>query len=268
MLERTADRLGFGTYTLTGTDGTELITAAIEAGYRHVDTARLYENEREVGDAIEAASVGRDDLFVATKVAHFEEPEPTPGYVRAAVEESRERLGVESLDLLYHHWPRSVEDIDTVLPVFEELYEEGVVDRIGVSNYRVEDLKRAAELVDVPVTANQIEMHLLLPQDDLYECCRERDITVVAYSPLAQGEVFDIPEVVNVADEHDTTPALVSLVWLLSREGVAAIPRSGSIAHIEENFDSLNLELDDEDVERIDATEETHRCEDPEWMQW
>ena len=109
MLERAADRLGFGTYTLTGTDGTELVTAAIEAGYRHVDTARLYENEREVGDAIEAASVDRDDLFVATKVAHFEEPEPTPGYVRTAIEQSRERLGVESLDLLYHHWPRSVD---------------------------------------------------------------------------------------------------------------------------------------------------------------
>jgi 2,5-diketo-D-gluconate reductase B len=268
MLQRAVNRLGLGTYTLTGEDGTKLITAAIEAGYRHIDTARLYGNEAEVGDAVEAASVAQEDIFVATKVAHFEEPEKTPDYVRTAVEESLDRLGVDSINLLYHHWPRSVEDLDTVLPVFQELYEEGVVDRIGVSNYRIEDVERAEELIDVPVTANQIEMHPLLQQDDLYEHCRERDITVVAYSPLAQGEVFDVPEIVDIAEKHDTTPALVSLAWLLSRDGVAAIPRSSSSDHIEENLDALGLKLDDEDLERIDALEETHRCEDPKWIEW
>lgn len=268
MLGEATNRLGLGTYTLTGTDGTELITAAIEAGCRHIDTARLYENESEVGDAVEAASIDQEDLFVATKIAHFEEPETTPDYVRTAVSESRERLGVESLDLLYHHWPRSVEDIDTVLPVFENLYGEGVVDRIGVSNYRIADIGRAEELIDVPLTANQVEVHPLLQQNELYEFCCERDITVVAYAPLAQGNVFDVPQIVDIADKHDATPALVSLGWLLSRDGVAAIPRSGSSAHIEENLHALALELDKEDLERIDAVEETHRCEDPEWMEW
>lgn len=268
MLERETNRLGLGTYTLTGTAGTELIAAAIEAGYRHIDTARLYENEAEVGDAVDAASVDHEDLFVATKVAHFEEPEPTPDYVRTAVAESRERLGVDALDLLYHHWPRSVEDIDTVLPVFEDLYEEGLVERIGVSNYRIEDIERAEELIDVPLAANQVEMHPLLQQDDLYRYCRERDITVVAYAPLAQGKVFDVPEIVDLADNHDTTPALVSLAWLLSRDCVAAIPRSSSRDHITENLEALELELDEEAIERIDAIEATHRCEDPEWMEW
>lgn len=268
MLGEQAYRLGLGTYTLTGTEGTELITAAIDAGYRHIDTARLYENEAGVGDAVDAASVDREDLFIATKAGHFEEPEKTPNYIRTAVDESLERLGVESLDLLYHHWPRRPEEIDTVLPVFEELYKEGVVDRIGVSNYRIEDIGRAEELVDVPLTANQVEMHPLLQQDELYGFCRERDISVVAYAPLAQGKVFDVPEIVDVAIKHDTTPALASLAWLLSREEVAAIPRSSSLEHIEENLTASDLELDDEDIERIDAIGETHRCEDPEWMEW
>lgn len=268
MLDEDAYRCGLGTYTLTGSEGTELIAAAIDAGYRHVDTARLYENEAEVGDAVDAASVDRENLLVATKVVHFEEPEKTPDYVRTAVRESREQLGIDPIDLLYHHWPRRPEEIDTVLPVFEELYEEDVVDRIGVSNYRIEDIERAEELIDVPLTANQVEMHPLLQQDDLYEFCRERDITVVAYSPLAQGKVFDVPEIADIADKHDTTPALVSLAWLLAHDGVVSIPRSSSRGHIEENLTALDLELDDEDVERIDAIDETHRCEDPEWMEW
>lgn len=268
MFENSAYRLGLGTYTLTDEDGIETMAAAFDAGYRHVDTARLYGNEAEVSDAIETASVDRDDLFVATKIGHFEEPEKTTEYIRNGVDESREKLGEDTIDLLYHHWPRSQAEIDDVLPVFEELREEGVVDRIAVSNYRVDDIERAIDLVDVPLYANQVEMHPLLHQDDLHEFCREQDIYVVAYAPLAQGEIFDVPEIVNVAEKHDTTPAAVSLAWLLSKEAVVAIPRSSSIDHIEENLAAREIELDAKDVERIDAIDRTHRCEDPDWMEW
>jgi len=268
VLDNQAYRLGLGTYTLTGDDGIDVMAGALDAGYRHVDTARLYGNQSEVGKAIEAASVAREELFVATKIAHFEEPEKTPEYIRDGVEEGLEKLGGDSIDLLYHHWPRNVDDIDTVLPVFEELHDDGVVDRIGVSNYRSEDIERAVDLIDVPIYANQVEMHPLLPQEGLYEVCREHDIYVVAYAPLAQGEVFDVPEIVDVAEKHDTTPAAVSLAWLLSHEGVAAIPRSSSLDHIVENIEARDLDLDEEDIERIDSIDETHRCEDPDWMDW
>lgn len=268
MFDNQAYRLGLGTYTLTGDDGIETMGGALDAGYRHIDTARLYGNQSEVGNAIEAASVDREDLFVATKIAHFEEPEKTPNYIREGVEEGRQMLGGDSIDLLYHHWPRTVDEIDAVLPVFEELHESGDIDRIGVSNYRVEDVERATDLVNTPIYANQVEMHPLLPQEDLYEVCREHDIYVVAYAPLAQGKVFDVPEIVDVAEKHDTTPAAVSLAWLLSHESVVAIPRSSSLDHIEENLEARNLELDDEDIERIDGIDETHRCEDPDWMEW
>ncbi|MFC7225571.1 aldo/keto reductase [Halalkalicoccus sp. GCM10025322] len=268
MFDEQVNRLGLGTYSLTGDDGIEAMTAALDAGYRHVDTARLYENEAEVGEAIEASSVDREELVVATKIGHFEEPEKTPDYVRNGVEESLEKLGVDTIDLLYHHWPRHPDEIDTVLPVFEELYKSGTVEHLGVSNYRIEDVERATDLVDVPLYANQVEMHPLLPQEEPYEFCREQDLFVVAYSPLAQGEVFDVPEIVDVAEKHDTSPAVVSLAWLLSHDGVVAIPRSSSPDHIEDNLAARDLELDEEDLERIDSIDDRHRYEDPDWMEW
>lgn len=264
MFKDSTYRLGLGTYTLT----TEAMAAAFEAGYRHVDTARLYGNEAEVGDAINAASVDRKEMFVGTKIGHFEEQEKTPEYIRNGVEESREKLGVKFIDLLYHHWPRQIEEINTVLPVFEELYEEGIVERIGVSNYRIEDIKQAQELIDVPLYANQVELHPLLQQQELVAFLRDQRIYAVAYAPIAQGRVFDIPELVAIAEKHDTTAAVVSLAWLLSRDGVIPIPRSSSEDHIRANLAAQNLELDREDIERIESIDETHRCEDPDWMEW
>jgi 2,5-diketo-D-gluconate reductase B len=261
-------RLGFGTYSLTGEEGAAVVETAIETGYRHIDTARLYENEREVGEAIAAADVDRDDLFVATKVAHFQEPEKTPEYVRTAVEESFERLGLDRIDLLYHHWPRRRDEIETVLPILESFVETDAVGNLGVSNYTIEDLELARDLLEVPIAANQVEMHPLLQQDELREYLRDVDLQLVAYSPLAQGEVFAEDAIGAVADKHDVSEAAVSLAWLLSKDGVAPIPRTSSTDHLREDFRAIDLELDAEDVERIDAIERTHRCENPSWMSW
>ncbi|MFC7157535.1 aldo/keto reductase [Halomarina halobia] len=268
MFENDNYRLGFGTYSLTGEDGTATIETAIEAGFRHVDTARLYENESEVGDALDQASVDREDLFVATKVAHFEEPEKTPEYVRSAVEESLDRLGVDTIDLLYHHWPRGRDDIDTVLPVLEGFVEDGRVERLGVSNYTIEDVDHACDLIDIPLYANQVEIHPLLQQEELRSHLRDNDMYAVAYSPLAQGKVFDVPELQDVAEKHETAPAAVSLAWLLAQDGVAAIPRTSSEEHIRVNLAARDLELDEEDMETIASIEWTVRCEDPNWMEW
>lgn len=268
MLENERARLGFGTYSLTGEDGIDAITTAIEAGYRHIDTARLYGNQAEVGEAIERADVPREELFVATKIGHFEEPEKTTDYVHNGVRDNLDRLGLETVDLLYHHWPRREAEVETVLPVFNDLVDEGLVDRVGVSNYTLDYLARADDLLDVPLYANQIEMHPLLPQRELRQAVRDRDAFTVAYSPLAQGEVFDVPEITTVAEKHGVNEAVVSLAWLLSKERVAAIPRSKTPAHIRSNFEALHLELDDDDVARIDGIERRHRCEDPDWMDW
>lgn len=261
-------RLGFGTYSLTGGGGVDIIAQALKAGYRHLDTARLYGNESEVGEAIERADVPREELFVATKVAHFEEPDPTSTYVREAVAESRERLDVQTIDLLYHHWPRRSADIETVLPVFDDLVTEDVVDHVGVSNYTVADVDRAQELLDVPLLTNQVEFHPLLYQRELLSAMRKRDVTLVAYSPVAQGEVFEIPEILDIAEKHDATPAQISLAWALSKPGVAAIPRTANPVHARENRNALQLSLPEEDLRRIDTIEDETRLEDPDWMEW
>ncbi|SEW30996.1 aldo/keto reductase [Natrinema salifodinae] len=268
MLERESARLGFGTYSLTSEDGIDALVTAIESGYRHLDTARLYGNEEEVGEAIERADVDRDDLFVATKIAHFEEPEKTPDYVRTGVQESLSRLGVETIDLLYHHWPRGRDDIETVLPVFNDLLAAGVVDRVGVSNYTPSDLELADDLLETSPSAVQAEMHPLLPQRDLRAAVRDRDAHFVAYSPIAQGDVFDQPEIQAVAEKHGVSEAQVSLAWLLSKDGVVPIPRSKTPEHIRSNLAALDLELDEADVERIDSIDRRRRCEDPSWMEW
>ena len=260
--------LGLGTYSLTGDSGTELIESAIDHGYRHLDTARLYGNEQEVGDAIESSGVDRDDVFLATKVAHFEEPEKTPAYVRRAVEESFERLGVDHIDLLYHHWPRGQDDIETVLPVLESFVEDGVVSNLGVSNYTLDDMRLARDLIDVPIAANQVEMHPLLQQDELRAFLADTETRLVAYSPLAQGAVFDVDAISTVADAHDVSEAVVSLAWLLSKDDVAVIPRTSNVDHMQDNFRARDLELASDEIELIDAVEESHRCENPEWMSW
>ena len=260
-------QLGFGTYSLTGDEGRTVVEAALDAGYRHVDTARLYGNEEEVGDAVEAADVDREDVFVATKVAHFEEPEKTEEYVRTAVQESFERLGVDRVDLLYHHWPRGRDDIETVLPVLAEYVADGAVANLGVSNYTVDDLELARDLVDVPIAANQVEMHPLLPQARLREYLADAETELVAYSPLAQGEVFEVDAIREVAEKHGVGEPVVSLAWLLEK-GAAPIPRTSSVDHLRDNRRAFDVDLDAEDVERIDGVERRHRCEDPDWMTW
>ncbi|MFB6222047.1 MAG: aldo/keto reductase [Haloarcula sp.] len=205
-------------------------------------------NEEEVGTAIANADVNRDDLFVATKVAHFEEPEKTTEYVERAVEESFERLGLDRIDLLYHHWPRGQDEIETVLPVLENHVADGQVDNLGVSNYTVDDLELAADLVDVPIAATQVEMHPLLPQADLREYLTGSETELVAYSPLAQGEVFNVDAIHAVAEKHGVSEPVVTLAWLLSKDGVAAIPRTSDIDHLQDNFGGMDLELDDEDI--------------------
>jgi 2,5-diketo-D-gluconate reductase B len=259
---------GLGTYSLTGKEGTDLIQTALESGYRHIDTGRTYGNESEVGNALDAAAIDREDVLVATKVAHAEETEPTPDYVRTAVNESQDRLGVDQIDLLYHHWPRDKSDIETVLPVFEELVDEETVANIAVSNYPTRYLERIEELVDIPIVANQIEMHPLLQQRELYQYLREQNIYLVAYAPIAQGEVFDVPKLVDIAEKHDTTPASVSLAWLFDKDGVIPIPRSSSREHIEANLAARDLTLDDDDIATIESIDREERFENPNWMEW
>ena len=241
----------------------ESVRTALEIGYRHLDTAQMYDNEEAVGEGLAASAVDREDAFLATKV---HPSNLAPEDVRETAAESLDRLGVEYVDLLYVHWPTRAYDAEATLPVFDELREEGAARNVAVSNFTVELLDEAREILDAPVVANQVECHPLLPQDDLLDYCRERDITLVAYAPLMQGEAGDVDELAEIAEARDTTPEAVSLAWLDQRDGVVPIPKATGEDHLRANFDAPDLSNDE--VARIDAIDRTERLVDPDGAAW
>lgn len=262
--------LGLGTYNHADYDSCyENVQQALHVGYRHIDTTEqvgAYYNEEAVGDAVAASSVARENLFVATKVP----PADLDQYgVRHSAEESLDRLGMEYLDLLYVHWPTGKYDPVETLDAFTALREEGLIEEIGVSNFTVDLLEEAIDVADAPIFANQVEMHPLFPQEDLREFCAQDhvDVELVAYSPIARDDVEHVTEIQEVARKHGATPEQVSLAWLREKN-VTAIPRATTKDHIRENWLSLALELDDEDVAKLDAIEERERIVDPDDAPW
>ncbi len=257
--------LGLGTWQNDDPDAcVESVKTALNAGYRHIDTAQAYGNEAAVGEGIAQADVDREDVFLATKVwidnLAYED-------VLETAEASLDRLGVDSVDLLYVHWPAREYEPESTLRAFNELYDAGKIDRIGISNFEPEDIETAVELSDAPIFANQVECHPLLPQDAVREASAAHDIKVVAYSPLARGEVFNVPELTEIAEAHDVSAAQVSLAWLREK-GVTAIPKATGEEHILDNWQSVALELTDEEVARIDAIDRTDRRVDPSFGPW
>jgi len=257
--------LGLGTWQNEDPDQcAESVRTALEAGYRHIDTAQAYGNEEAVGRGIAEADVPREDIFLATKVwienlAHDD--------VLSTTEESLDKLGVDSVDLLYVHWPSGEYDAEETLSALQQLQEDGLVDRIGVSNFEPRHLDEARDVLGEDPFANQVELHPLLPQEELREYAEGRDLELVAYSPLARGDIFDQPEIQAVADKHGVSEAQVSLAWVREK-GVTAIPKATSEAHVLDNFESLAVDLDDEDIEKIDAIDTVEREVDPGFAPW
>ena len=257
-------RLGLGTWQNTDFDQCrESVRTAIEVGYRHVDTAELYENERGVGAGVAAADVPREDVFLATKVLHPRNAgDVTRDSIRAALEGCLDRLAVDYVDLLYVHWPSDY-DLDLVHSTLAAARDDGLVHGVGVSNYESEHVDRALA-TDPAIIGNQVECHPLLPQADLREHCADVGVDLVAYAPLAHGNVFDLPELQQVAENHGVSVPRVTLAWL-RQKGVAAVPKATSEGHIRDNWASRDLELAEEDVAAIDGIERTERFFDPDY---
>ncbi len=254
--------LGLGTWENDDADQcAESVRTALEMGYRHIDTAQAYRNEQAVGRGLAEADVDREDVFLATKVwiselSHDDVIETT--------ENSLERLGVDHVDLLYIHWPSGEYDPEGTISAFNQLFDEGKIERFGVSNFEPEHVEEAREHAEMPVFANQVELHPLLPQDELREFAAGTDLELVAYSPLARGQVFENDTITDIAEAHDASPAQVSLAWLREK-GVTTIPKATSEAHIRDNWESIGLELDAEAVDRIDAIRERDRRVHPDF---
>jgi len=266
MTELDLHGLGLGTWENADPDQcAESVRTALEAGYRHIDTAQAYENEAAVGDGIAAASVPREEVFLATKV---DTGNLAGEDVLATTRESLEKLGTDYLDLLYVHWPIDTYDAADTLAAFQQLYDEGTIRHIGVSNFEPRHLDEAREVLDAPVFANQVELHPYLQQAEVREYAAEHGHHVVAYSPLARAELLDDPVLSDIAEKHDASVAQVSLAWLRELDGVAAIPKATSAEHIRDNWGSYDVTLDDEDRDRIADLDQGHREVDFEGAPW
>jgi 2,5-diketo-D-gluconate reductase A len=243
-------QLGFGVFQVPPEDTQETVEEALATGYRHIDTAAAYRNERGVGAAIAASGIPREEIFVTTKLWNSQQGyESTLG----AFTKSLDRLGLDQVDLYLIHWPMPTEGraLDT-WRAFERIHEEGGARTIGVSNFRIEDLEMLQREAEVQPTVNQIELHPHMQQAELRAWHDEHGIATEAWSPLAQGDLLVNETISAVASRHSRTPAQVILRWHLQL-GNVVIPKSATPKRIRENFELFDFELGEEDLTEIAA---------------
>ncbi|HWH32859.1 MAG TPA: aldo/keto reductase [Egibacteraceae bacterium] len=255
--------LGYGTWELEGDDCLRGVAAALELGYRHLDTAQVYGNEDLVGQALADSGVAREEVFLTTKVWNSRlEPER----VRSTTEDSLRRLRTDYVDLLLIHWPVRMDILPQTLEAMRGLQERGLVRHVGVSNFTPAQLREA--LAHAEVFCNQVEYHPYLGQAALLEVCREQDVLLTAYSPLARGRVLEDPVLREIGEAHGKSAAQVTLRWLVQQPGVATIPKAASRRHIESNLAIFDFALSDAECARIAALERGERIVDPDWADW
>jgi 2,5-diketo-D-gluconate reductase B len=253
-------RIRLGPWQRRGHAATDAVRDALEIGYRHVDTARAYGNEAQVGAGIAASGVDRGDVFLTTKIGPSD---AEPRRLKRAAEDSLRALGTDYVDLLLLHWPSHTVPLEDTLQALRELQEEGRIRYLGVSNFPPGMLERALGIV--PLLADQVEYHPFLGQDALLRLVRERDLMLTAYSPLAQGKVARDRTLAQIGEEHGKSAGQVALRWLIEQPHVTAVPKSSSHERRVENLDVFDFELTESDREWIDALRKDDRRIDPSW---
>ncbi|TIP54875.1 MAG: aldo/keto reductase [Mesorhizobium sp.] len=241
--------IGLGTWTLKGEVCSELVMHALSLGYRHLDTASTYENESAVGEGLRFSSVPRDEVFVTTKVWLTQ---LAPGDLERSAEESLNRLGLDTVDLLLIHWPNPEIPLAASIKALNAVRDCGMARHIGVSNFPTELLAEAVRLSNAPLVANQVEYHPYLDQIKVHTACRAAGMAMVAYSPLGRGEaLFEQPAIRDAAERHRKSRAQVVLRWHVQQEGVVAIPRTERKERLAENIDLFDFELSCEEMAAI-----------------
>src|SRR3954469_23842578 len=256
----TVPKLGFGTWQIEGRACQEAVEDALAIGYRHIDTARAYGNEREVGRGLEASGVSRRELFLTTKIWR---DEYAPDDLRRAAEDSLQKLHVGCVDLLLLHWPNPHFPVEETLGALVGLRDEGLIKHLGVANFPPGMLREALKIA--PIFADQVEFHPFLSQDELLELSVENDFMVTAYSPLARGKVPADATLKEIGEAHGKTAGQVALRWLLDQPQVCAIPKASSHERRTENLAVYDFTLTDDERDQVAALEQGLRTGDPPW---
>lgn len=241
--------IGLGTGGLDDNCG-KIVATALAAGYRHIDTARKYGTERGVGEAIRAARVPRDEIFLTTKVSH---EDLHAGDFERSTQASLRALGLDRVDLLLVHWPAPDMGLQETMGALAAMRRRGFTRHIGVANFNIALLDEAVRLCPEPLVALQAEYHPYLDQSKVLAACRRNGLIFVAYCPLARGRLIGDPVMAEIARAKGKTVAQIALRWLVQQDDIAAIPRSSSAARVAENIDVFGFVLDDDEMKRVAA---------------
>lgn len=256
----TIPQLGLGTWQMQGEDCINAVRDALALGYRHIDTAKVYGNESEIGKVI--SDFPREQLFITSKAWP---QELTGKQLLEECNESLARLGTTYLDLYLIHWPNKSLDYKDIFTAFKQLYEEKKVRAVGISNFTTNHIKELLPLfteLDLPIVTNQIEYHPFLNQNKLLAYCEEHDMKVTAYSPLARGEVFESEKLRAIAQKYSKTVGQITLRWLIQK-GMIVIPKASSHKHMKENMEVFDFILDEEDFTQIEELNKDERLVNP-----
>jgi 2,5-diketo-D-gluconate reductase B len=239
--------VGLGTWDLRGRVCARIVEQALRLGYRHIDTAEMYDNEREVGEGLRASGVKRQEVFVVTKVwpSHF-----APRELERAAKDSLMRLRLSEVDLLLLHWPNPRIPLSETLSALCKVKQVGLARHIGVSNFTVASIEEATRLATEPLVCNQVEMHPFLDQSKVMAACRDKGMAVVAYSPIARGNAKNDALLTRIGKAHGKTAAQVSLRYLVQQD-VVVIPRTSKVERLSENFSIFDFELAADEMAEI-----------------
>lgn len=245
----TVPALGFGTFQLDNDTAYKMVRAALEAGYRHIDTAQIYNNEEGVGRAIEDSGIPREEIFLTTKVWYekLDKQQFMP-----SVEESLRKLKTKQVDLLLIHWPNPEVPVEEYIGELVKAQEKGYTKYIGVSNHTTALLDKVLA-TGADIITNQVEYHPFINQDTLNNYLGKNDITLTAYSPIAQGKVMGNDTLKSIGEKYGKNEAQVALRWMIQQDGVLAIPRSSKEAHMKANLNIFDFELTPEEMQKITA---------------
>jgi len=256
----TIPRLGFGTFRMPGGDCKPVVESALSLGYRHIDTAAMYQNEEAVGAAIVESGISRDELFITTKVWH---DQLAPDALRKSFDASLSKLKLDHVDLFMVHWPSADMDITAVMQTLTKLQSEGGTRAIGVCNFNMQMMRRAVEDIGAPIACLQVEYHPFLDQSAMLSYLRSKGIPLTAYAPLAQGRAAHDETLQRIGDKHGASAAQIAIAWLLDQDDVIAIPKAQRASSQQSNLDALKVKLDDEDRQEIAALPKDQRYVQP-----